>query len=224
MNQFIRFPSTPYLVDLGHGEVRRDKILSPEQREHLLSQRVVIEEKVDGQNLGISRQDSDLMFQSRGSYVELGGRHFRGLESWIRPRRDLLMETLGDELVIFGEWCAVSHSVFYDRLPDWFVVFDVFNRTEGGFLSLSSRDQIAATLNLHVTPTLYDGFTNLPKIFDLIGRSNFGSDPMEGVVVRPAVDDGHFFRAKVVRPDFVQSIDQHWMSGPQKRNRLLSVS
>jgi hypothetical protein len=46
--------------------VRADKVLSPEQAEELLSDAVRVEEKVDGDNLGISVQAGELRVQYRG--------------------------------------------------------------------------------------------------------------------------------------------------------------
>jgi hypothetical protein len=51
---FFRFPHTPHLAWLGQGEPRDDKVLSADGSLNLLSADVVLEEKVDGANLGFS--------------------------------------------------------------------------------------------------------------------------------------------------------------------------
>lgn len=51
---FFKFPSTPHLATPAGVEVRNDKVLSESERNEFLQQDIVVEEKVDGANLGIS--------------------------------------------------------------------------------------------------------------------------------------------------------------------------
>ena len=72
MNAFLRFPHTPHLAWLGEGAPPRDdKVLSKIDREALLSHDVVVEEKLDGANLGISvGPDGNLRVQNRRQYLK----------------------------------------------------------------------------------------------------------------------------------------------------------
>ena len=54
MSEFHKFPHTPHLLWLGTGSPRDDKILTPSQVGEFLSGGVIIEEKVDGANMGLS--------------------------------------------------------------------------------------------------------------------------------------------------------------------------
>jgi hypothetical protein len=54
MSDFFRFPHTPHLAWLGEGSPRVDKVLSSREAADLLAGEVVVEEKLDGANLGIS--------------------------------------------------------------------------------------------------------------------------------------------------------------------------
>lgn len=220
MTEFARFPSTPYLVRPPGVDVRDDKVLTDTERDEFLSQPLHVEEKVDGQNLGISNCDEGLRFQARGSYVQPGGLHFRGLTTWVAPRQRRLAAGLGDDLIIFGEWCAVKHSVSYDRLPDWFLVFDVYERATGQFWEPDMRDALADDLGLCTVPFLGVGHFDLDELTGMMGQSRVGHEQMEGVVARTVTTDGPQHRAKVVRPEFVQQIDQHWMSDQHAMNRL----
>ncbi|MFT3660053.1 MAG: RNA ligase family protein [Gordonia sp. (in: high G+C Gram-positive bacteria)] len=220
MSEFFRFPSTTYLFQPDGVDVRDDKVLTESERAAFLARPLHVEEKLDGQNLGISVGPDGLRFQARGSYVETGGRYFRGLENWVAARRTRLEEGLGDDLILFGEWCAVEHSVSYDALPDWFLVFDVYDRGLGAFWEIPLRDELAADLGLHTVPFLGEGRFEEDRLVRLMDTTSAaGAHPMEGLVAR-TVDDGPPERAKVVRSNFVQQIEQHWMTGPQTMNRL----
>jgi len=60
------------LAWLGGGSAREDKVFSPAERSAFLEKPVVIEEKVDGANIGISVSPSgEIRVQNRGQYIQL---------------------------------------------------------------------------------------------------------------------------------------------------------
>lgn len=220
MTGFYRFPSIPYLVPPNGIDLREDKVLSTQERLAFLAHVLHVEEKVDGENLGISFDGDRLQFQARGSYVRPGGAHFRGLETWAQPRTSRISKVVGTELIIFGEWCAITHSVRYDLLPDWFLVFDIYQHSTGLFWETPLRDELARELGMSVVPFLGSGRFSEESLIGLMSRSHIGHEPMEGLVARTQGTAGGQKRAKVVRPDFVQQIGRHWRSGVMARNRL----
>lgn len=220
MSEFVRFPSTPYLLRPAGVELRDDKVFDDTERDAFLGHDLHVEEKLDGENLGISFDGTTLRFQARGSYVTPDARRFRGVPTWVAPRQYRLERALGTQLILFGEWCATTHTVYYDALPDWFLLFDVYDRSTGTFWPTPLRDEFAADLGLSVTPFVAVGRFTLQGLLDLIGPSAVGHEPMEGVVARVQTDAATTNRAKLVRPDFVQQIDDHWMTRTIQRNRL----
>ncbi|MCK5796321.1 MAG: RNA ligase family protein [Deltaproteobacteria bacterium] len=224
MTDFHRFPHTPHLAWLGKGVPREDKVLSRGDATTLFSQELVVEEKIDGANLGFSVDDDGvLLAQNRGSWLSPDACHpqFRSLWPWLAPRRDALIDALWPDLMLFGEWCAAVHSVEYDALPDWFLGFDVFDRSQGHFWSTRRRDALLNRLGLRVVPNLGRGRFDLGSLTELMATSQVGSVPMEGVYVRTESASWLQKRAKLVRPEFVQNIEAHWSSAPMRRNRLL---
>jgi len=225
MTEFLRFPHTPHVTWLSPGTPRDDKILLPAEVNTLLSGDVVIEEKLDGANLGISVDaDSKPRLQNRGQYLipPFSGQ-FSRVAAWLEHHEVDLISALGDGLILFGEWCAARHSVIYDRLPDWFLAFDVFDRSAERFWSTGRRDALAERLGLSVVPVLARGRVTLAelKALVMVGNSRFGSTPLEGVIVRR---EGVRFldqRGKLVRPDFSQAIGEHWRSRRIEWNRLM---
>lgn len=219
MSGFVRFPRTPHLALLGPVEVRDDKVMSPQAARAFLDEEIIVEEKADGENLGLSVVDGQVVAQSRGSYVELGGASFRGLAAWLQPRASRIARELGEDLVLFGEWCAVRHSVPYDALPDWLLVFDVYDRRTQAFWQLDERDLLAEALQLARVPRLAAGSFDMTELRRLLGPSRLGDTPMEGLVLRHTERPGE--RAKLVRPEFLEAIDDHWRSRPIEPNRLV---
>ena len=227
MSQFFRFPHTPHIAWLGQGGPRDDKVLSPEEVADLLYGDVVLEEKLDGANLGFSvAPDGQLRAQNRGQYLEgLGGAlpgQFARLSPWLAQHEDRLFDALGPDLIAFGEWCAARHSLDYPTLPDWWLLFDVYDRQQGRFWSTARRDAWARDNGLVVVPRLHLGHVTEADLREAVaGRtSQFRPGPLEGVVVRHEDTDWLQARGKLVRADFTQAIDSHWRSRALEWNQL----
>jgi ATP-dependent RNA circularization protein (DNA/RNA ligase family) len=224
VSQFFRFPRTPHLAWLGDALPRDDKLLSASEARDLLAEDVAVEEKLDGANLGISvGTDGNLRAQNRGQYVTPTGLgQFKNLTRWMDLHERTLVDALGANLILFGEWCAARHSLHYVNLPDWFVAFDVFDRTVSRFWSTSRRNALARRLGLSVVPTLLQGTTSLPTLKSLVEStsSQFGGGPVEGMVIRKQSSDWLTMRAKLVRAEFVQEIGEHWRQRPIEWNQL----
>lgn len=70
IEDYYKFPSTSHLAILGTNVVRNDKVMSERERNDFLNHELVIEEKVDGANLGISFDSlGNVRLQNRGSYL-----------------------------------------------------------------------------------------------------------------------------------------------------------
>lgn len=224
MNSFISFPHTTHIAWLSSAPPRADKVMNPREAHDFLASPISLEEKVDGANIGISIDaDGDLRVQNRGGYlVSPYTGQFSGLDRWLAPRRDAFFDALGTDLVIFGEWCAVRHSLAYDRLPDWLLVFDVYDRTAGRFWSASRRNSLTAILGLATVPFLGTGRFSSDALVNLVSTatSSFYAGPLEGLYLRKDEDAWLVDRAKLVRAEFVQSIDEHWRSRAIEKNRL----
>ncbi|MHB8764694.1 MAG: RNA ligase family protein [Deferrisomatales bacterium] len=224
MSEFFRFPHTPHLVWLGEGNPRDDKVLSAPDAQALLAGDVVVEEKLDGANLGLSLSTSgELLVQNRGQYLEPPYRgQFERLGAWLAARTGQLFGGLHEGVILFGEWCAARHSLAYDRLPDWFVAFDVYDRAEWRFWSTTRRDALAAAMDIEVVPPIFRGKVTAQRLVELVNTrsSAFRAGPLEGVVIRAEVGEWLSARAKLVRAEFTQAIGDHWRRRSVTWNRL----
>jgi ATP-dependent RNA circularization protein (DNA/RNA ligase family) len=226
VTDFFRFPSTQHIAWLGGGEIPRDdKILSPAEAVELLAGDVVVEEKLDGANLGFSLMlDGALRAQNRGQYlVEPHAGQFVRLPSWLAHHGASLKTVLTPNLILFGEWCAARHSLDYSALPDWFLLFDVYDRDAGRFWSTPRRNALAQEAGLVTVPCVAQGPTTVAELKRIVlsTASRYRSgQPLEGVVVRRQSPVWCEARAKLVRPDFTQAIDTHWRRRAIEWNRV----
>lgn len=221
---FYRFPHTPHLSWLGEGTPRDDKVLPPTEAKALLAGEVVVEEKLDGANLGLSlAPDGTLRTQNRGQYLtEPHAGQFSRLTAWLAQHGEDLLAVLEPDLILFGEWCAARHSLDYATLPDWFLLFDIYDRTAGRFWSTARRNTLATQTNLMTVPLVWSGTTTLRALQSLVTAtpSRYRHGPLEGVVIRRESAQWCEARAKLVLRDFTQAIYGHWRHQPLKWNRV----
>jgi hypothetical protein len=138
---------------------------------------LVIEEKMDGANAAISfSADGHLLLQSRGHFLAGGPRerHFAPFKAWAQTHAAPLGEVLGTRYVLYGEWLYAKHTIYYDRLPHYFLEFDVLDKETGQFLSTSRRRALLAGLPLEPVHVLYAGpAQNAGSLARLVGPSRF---------------------------------------------------
>ncbi len=219
---FFKFPSTPHLATMPGVDIRGDKVLTESERDAFLTHEVTVEEKVDGANLGLSFDaNGNIRAQNRGAYLHLpGSGQWKKLGEWLAIHTDTLFEHLSDRYILFGEWCYAQHSIFYDRLPDWFLAFDVYDREAGHFLTTARRDRLLGEIHISKVPDIARGRFTYSEIQKLLSQSKLTNQPAEGIYLR--IDHGDWLeqRAKLVRPAFIQAVEQHWSRSVIRPNRL----
>ena len=220
----FKFPHTPHLEWLGPGRPRADKVLTLSEVRSFLSSPVVVEEKVDGANIGISFDGGETpVVKNRGTVLGPGSHpQFETLWPWLAKHKNSLCQALGPDLMLFGEWCFAVHSVRYHDLPDYFIGFDVYDVPKKKFWSADRRDEWAAPLEIVTAPIVARGkfsLTDLERLL-LSLRSRFGGEAAEGIYVRRDESEWLTGRAKLVRPEFLQAIEEHWTSHTLRKNML----
>ncbi len=208
-----KYPRT-YHVPLSPGTTSDDKI------KHDMScfdgKTVIITEKMDGENTSLYRDYT----------------HARSLDSNNHPSRNYVKGIWGKirHLIpegwrICGENMYAEHSIHYDNLEDYFLVFSIWN-DKNECLSWEDTKKMCQELGLktvHVIKTAH--------IFDPIHIHQLGlfiikqTSSVEGFVIRNAesfhYNDFSDNVVKWVRENHIQT-DEHWMSKPIIKNNLKS--
>jgi RNA ligase len=154
----LKYPRTPHLEGsrLQAGDEGQEHV----RLATLAGSHAVVEEKLDGANVGISfTSGGALLLQSRGHYLVGGGRErqFAPFKLWACAHEARLLALLEDRYVMYGEWLYAKHSVSYDRLPHWFCEFDIYDRVEDVFLSTPRRHAMLAGSPIVSVPVLQAG-------------------------------------------------------------------
>ncbi|EOD30937.1 hypothetical protein EMIHUDRAFT_202976 [Emiliania huxleyi CCMP1516] len=175
---------------------------------------VYAEEKVDGANLGLSLTAAyEIRVQNRSHYVnERTHAQFKALGRWLDEHGWALCRLLEPEVeILFGEWCAAKHSCAYTKLPGLFLAFDLYNKRSGKFASVAERDRRLSGLGIPIVRTLAcRAFAGEEELLQLLEST--------GSYLRIDGATENRLRGKLVRPDFIQGIGDHWASGGFARN------
>lgn len=230
---FVKYPRTPHLF--GSRGTSDDKHLG--ERESVLflaDESLIVEEKIDGTNVGIHFADGDLALQCRGHQITEGMHpQYDLFKQWTMVKREVLESILGDRFIMYGEWMVARHSIHYRQLPHYFFEFDIYDKSSQSFLPLKTRADMLDGSGIRTVPVLHRGVLKKEDLESLIGASAFGSafenpltgrtdDRMEGLYFRTENETGVTGRAKFVRPEFVEKIQQstHWQQQEMVPNEL----
>lgn len=195
-----KYPRT-YHFPFSPGRSSDDKIFNNFES-YFEGKQVVITEKMDGENTSVYKD----MCHARS--IDSAHKEYHSwLLNYIRSFQYLLNE---DERVC-GEYLFAKHSIYYENLPSYFMVFSIWNSEQ----CLSWEDTINRTkeLGLITVPILYEGLyskENVDKSIQTVSDRNG-----EGIVMRLASDynynDFNKSIIKYVRANHVQT-DEHWSS------------
>ena len=231
---FVKYPRTPHLF--GANGTADDKHLGEkESNEFIADESLIVEEKIDGTNVGIHfSDDGEIVLQCRGHLITEGMHpQYYLFKQWAVVKRNILEERLQRQYILFGEWVYARHSIFYRELTHYFFEFDIYDKEAEAFLDLQQRLTLLEDTGIETVPVLHTGILKRKKLETLVGPSHFDSqfenpetnetdNLMEGLYFRTEAEGSVTGRAKFVRPEFVEKIKQsnHWQYEVMVPNEL----
>lgn len=225
----LKFPRTQHLINLGAAT--SDDLVSNSVLHS--TGPVVIEEKIDGANMGISLDyNGSLVLQNRSHTINSRSHaQFRCLDAWLHQHGDDLRailhqdEQFPERHILYGEWVVAMHSISYSALPDVFLAFDFYDRVTDTFASRELLSRLLQGTGIRQVPlirTLMNGVSRQELLSHVSRTSAFYDGPVEGVYVR--FEDPERLRTvdrgKVVRADFIAG-NEHWSKGILKANGIV---
>jgi hypothetical protein len=179
MAELLKYPRTHHIE--GSRLQPGDEDLESVSFRCLAGRNLVVEEKMDGSNCGISFASQDrLLLQSRGHYLTGGERerHFQLFKTWTSRYTAELWRALGDRYIVYGEWLYAKHTLFYTDLPHYFLEFDIYDRLTEQFLDTPRRAGFLQQLPfMHSVKVLSEGaISRLKALTGLVGPSAFIAD------------------------------------------------
>lgn len=178
MERIYKYPRTHHLE--GSRFQPGDEELDCVPFSQIAGRFIVVEEKLDGANSGVSfDRNGKLFLQSRGHFLDGGARErqFALLKTWANAHHQALWELLGDQFVLYGEWLYAKHTIFYDALPHYLFEFDMLDVSTGEFLSTERRHAMLKDSPLVSVPVLWSGEAkSLAHLQSLVRHSLYKSE------------------------------------------------
>ena len=211
MKTLYKYPRT-YHLSWSLGSTNDDRFLPSDNI--FVGKEIVCSEKCDGENTTFYPDHI----------------HARSLDSVHHPSRNAVKQIHGEicgnipkNYRICGENLYAKHSLFYNKLPSYFLVFSIWNKDF--CLSWDETKEWCDLLGLKTVPELYRGPWNVSLIKSLFTGTSLYGDEQEGYVVR-TVDGfnygefsshvGKFVRAKHIKTS------AFWMTEPIVPNLIIS--
>ena len=193
----VKYPRTYHLPwSLGMHD---DDRMMP-SIEQFKDQRVIITEKLDGENTS--------MYNDHVHARSVDSRNHPS-RNWVKNFWSSIAHDIPEGYRVCGENMFAEHSIHYDKLGTYFFGFSMWNQE----MCLSWDDTLEwfKLLGIEPVPVIYDG------IFDeSLTKLKFDENKQEGYVLRIAdsftLSGFRTSVGKVVRSDHIQTV-KHWMHG-----------
>lgn len=221
------FPSTPHLPHKPNTD-RLDSIASVKSLDILRSTDlcVTIEEKLDGASCGMTLYKGGPLIRSRDHILRKGyfkdtaaKMQFASVFTWWYENKDKF-EALAP-FSVYGEWLVAKHGISYDRLPAWFVAYDLYDSENRRWIpSVSARSWLSLA-GFQIPKLMHQGW--FEGDFESVERmanetSAYCDSKAEGVYVKVADDWAIRHRFKMVREDYVRGA--FWDPDKMSKNAL----
>lgn len=202
----MKYPRT-YHFDFSKGATSDDKIST--DISCILNRKIVITEKLDGENQAIKRYG--VYARSHSDYTRNPWAQ-KSWELWNRIGMDI-----SENMYLFGENMYGIHSIEYHNLRSFYYLFGI--RENNIWFSWKEVEDMSYLLDIPTVPVLFIGefetYLELKdKVEELVAKpSRLGSTIMEGCVVRlyDQFNDSDFdkYVYKWVRENHVTT-GEHW--------------
>lgn len=171
-----------------HIEEGQAKIATSDSKDYVHGKKreIIVQEKLDGSNVGIARVGDRIFPLTRSGYVADTSPYPQHLEfhNWVMRQQERFLSVLNDGERICGEWLYQAHSTKYNLPHEYFVAFDIMKVSE----RLPYDEFIGRINGKFVTPHLIHrgDAISIEEVMRKLGKFGFHGaiDEVEGAVWR----------------------------------------
>lgn len=217
-----KYPRT-FHVPWSKGATNDDKIAT--DLSCVINTDIIITEKIDGSNTSLEAIGCFARTHS-GPPTHLSFDGLKALHSTIKYK-------IPDNCQLFGEWAFAKHSIEYDKLPGYFLLFAVrevgpSDKFDPIWASWEEVEMWSKEIEVSTVPVLFKGQVKTQNELQELTES-FMNQPScygeirEGIVIRAQCGfTNHSFKNhvfKMVRENHVQT-SEHWKNQEIVKNKL----
>jgi len=170
--------------------------------------RVIVQEKLDGSNVGVSKIENVLYPITRSGLLAANSiyeQHWR-FSNWVFENADRFSELLNNSERVCGEWLMQAHGTRYELSHEPFAVFDIINFEENR-INYSELKERTEKYDFTLPFCIHNEFKSLSiedglKLLGKYGKHGaIEPDEAEGLIYRIESDDKFNFLTKYVKPN-----------------------
>ena len=192
------YPRIPHLSKdiskMTHDDIEVDKISLPIDG--------WVQEKIDGANMGVSWLNDGPVLRNRDHILKKGytkiktpaKKQFVPAWNWIhKHEKDIkaVSELWESPITIYGEWMVASHSIHYDKLPDYFIAYDIWSIEDGKFLNPEIVESLLSQTNIKYIKPFKMTFATIDSIIKASEMDSlYRNGKVEGIVIKTS--SGYF--------------------------------
>lgn len=220
------YPKTPHLPHKPNATA--DDTVAPEMEAIVLfGAFITVEEKIDGASVGLSILNDNPIIRNRDHVLKKGfvkntaaKKQFTSLWNWFYENKAKFEALEG--YTVFGEWMLAQHGIHYNRLPDWFIAYDLYDYNKDYFLSPVESRRILTAAGFFVPVLRFQGefegtYGDLEELANL--PSLWADDKSEGIYIKLCDGEKITNRFKMVREDFQRG--KFWNPEELRKNTCL---
>lgn len=217
---FRKYEKT-YRISIPELRINGKFTLTKKEQIGLLTGRISVEEKMDGANTAIIRNKRGWTLQKRRGLADEGvHQQFSFFWNWARHNEEKIMN-IPIGWIVYGELMYAKHNIYYDELPSYWLVFDIWNKRK--YLRADERNQVAEELGFQAVPLLYFGNERINPFDFMYKKSRYSKDLAEGIVIKNYRKQT---RGKLVRKEFIKQLEEedHWLNQKLVRNKISALA
>lgn len=193
----ISIPKAKHLTNSAAS--KKDEVMDIFETKAYLSDRLVFQEKMDGYQLSVEFAQDGSMNIKHASKALSSGARTTTVKKWFANHEAMLLTYLQTNYIIVGEWMKERQDVFYNALPSFFVITDVYDREMQMFWSTEKVKRLSTLVGIPCAPIINEGVYALEDVVKWTNRpSAFGLEPIEGVYIRYEDDHRTISRAQFI--------------------------
>jgi hypothetical protein len=175
----LDLPAAPHLESSVRAE--DDVALDKFETRRCLSNRLVVQEKIEGYGLACYFVHGKAVIRHKGKQVTYPV-YRDGFREWIGDRESIMGDAIGDRLVIFGSW---AKKASYTNIPDLFLVHDIFDRQHNLFWASPRIEHFCRILGISMVPKVWEGILSIGSAVKMAeAKVKYGRRPNGAIYMR----------------------------------------
>lgn len=211
------YPRTPHLAYKPNTQT--GDVVSEDHESQIVigNPSTFFEEKVDGANCAIMMDDEgNPIIRNRTNILKKGyvkdtpaKIQFRSIWNWFydnRKKFEQLNNIFGEPVAVYGEWVLALHGIRYNKLPDYFIGFDIWIPSRDLFVRTDHSREFLSNVGISIPNLIKSGAINSFNDLDEMVKlpSLFSDELIEGVYIKIIDHEKVIKRFKFIRQDYSQ--------------------